>query len=391
MLAIPASCCNRCADNVKNLGWAAKAFISLGAIALVTAGFAPFADTINHTTVALTYLLAVLFVATLFGSRLAFAISVGAALCFNFFFLPPYFTLAVSQGENWVALAAFLITALVTGQLSSYARRRAEESESRRHEIEKLYSELREAFARASEAEALRQSEQMKSALLDAVTHDLRTPLTSIKAAATTLLETGIDLADNSRRELLVIIDEETDRLNLFIGRLLDTARIEAGKLEFRKVNVPVSEIISRVMERINPRLSGHDVIVNLPPKIPNVRVDGQAAEEALYSLVENAIKYSPAGTDIRISAVGDASKYVEITVEDKGRGIVPGDRERIFEKFVQISPETRPAIVGIGLGLAIARGLAESQGGSISIGDGRGEYVTCFTLRLPSADEEEQ
>lgn len=365
----------------------AKLSISLAAVALVTIAFAPFADTINHTTVALTYLLAVLFVATLFGSRLALAASVAAALCFNFFFLPPYYTFAVDQGENWVALGAFLITALVAGQLSSYARRRADESEARRQEIEKLYSELREAFAQASQAEALKQSEQMKSALLDAVTHDLRTPLTSIKAAATTLMETGIDLEDDSRRDLLAIIDEETDRLNNFIGGIVDLARIEAGKLELKRADVAVTEIVARAMERAGSRLSDREVVIDIPEDLPDARVDGHSAEEALYSLVENAVKYSREGSTIRVSAASSPDGNIEITVEDKGRGIAPADRERIFEKFVRISDsDIHSTAGGLGLGLAIARGLAESQGGRIAVGDGRDEFVTAFTLMLPAA-----
>ena len=110
-------------------------------------------------------------------------------LCFNFFFLPPFHTFTIADPQNWVALTAFFITALAVGQLSASAKRRAEEAEAGRVEIGRLYEELREAFEKASEAEALRRSERFKSALLDAVTHDLRTPLTSIKASATLLLE----------------------------------------------------------------------------------------------------------------------------------------------------------------------------------------------------------
>jgi K+-sensing histidine kinase KdpD len=376
---------------VKTFGPIAKVSISLAAVGLVTAGLAPFADTINHTTVALTYLLAILFVATLFGSRPAVVISIAAALCFNFFFLPPYYTFAVSQGENWVALTAFLITALVAGQLSSYARRRADESEARRQEIEKLYQELKGAFAQASQAEALKQSEQMKSALLDAVTHDLRTPLTSIKAAATTLMEADIDLGDDGRRDLLTIIDEETDRLNRFIGGLVDLARIEAGKLDIKIADVPVAQIIDRAVERAEPALSHRSVLVEIPSDVPPARVDGYSAEEVLYTLIENAAKYSPEGSDLRITA-GALNGSVAISVEDKGRGIAPADRERIFEKFVRGSIyDIHSTASGLGLGLAIARGLAESQGGALSVTEAGKGFVTAFTLTLPAGQETAQ
>jgi K+-sensing histidine kinase KdpD len=141
------------------------------------------------TTVALALLLVVLIIATIYGSRPALFASLLGVLCFNFFFLPPFYTFTISESQNWIAFGAFLVTAIIAGQLSSYARQRAAESEERRKEIERLYNELQAAFEQASQTEALRRSEQLKSSLLDAVTHDLRTPLTSIKASATTLLE----------------------------------------------------------------------------------------------------------------------------------------------------------------------------------------------------------
>ena len=159
-----------------------------GGVAATTAALAPFQARVNATTVALSLLVVVLLVAARWGSRPALAASALGILCFDFFFLPPVGALTIADPQNWAALVAFLVTALTAGQLSERARRRAEEAEAGRREIERLYEELRAAFERASHVEALRQSEQLKSALLDAVTHDLRTPLTSIKAAATTLL-----------------------------------------------------------------------------------------------------------------------------------------------------------------------------------------------------------
>ena len=184
--------------------------VAVCGIAAVTAVLAPLAgQQINATTVALALLLAVLFVATGWGSRPAILASVLGMLCFNYFFLPPIGTFTIADPDNWIALGAFLITAMTAGQLSARAKRRAEEAEAGRREIERLYHELQAAFERASHAEALRQSERLKSALLDAVTHDLRTPLTSIKAAVTTLLdkvddETPVVLDADSQRELLV-------------------------------------------------------------------------------------------------------------------------------------------------------------------------------------------
>src|SRR5215217_7904217 len=184
-------------------------------------------DHINAATVSLTLLLNVLFIATRWGSLPALLASILALLCFNFFFLPPFGTFTIAATDNWVALLAFLVTAVTAGQLSARAKKRAEEAELGKGEIERLYAELRDAFARASHAEALRQSEKLKSALLDAVTHDLRTPLTSIKASITTLLddlrgsgndEPSVTLDAESKEEMMQVIDEESDRLSRFIS-----------------------------------------------------------------------------------------------------------------------------------------------------------------------------
>src|SRR5262249_14129113 len=161
-------------------------------------------------------------------------------VCFNFFFLEPVHTFTIADPQNWVALTAFLITALTAGELSARAKRRAEEAEAGRREIERLYNEYRAAAERARQAEVFEQSERLKSALLDAVTHDLRTPLTSIKAAVTTLLdEAGADeqivLDDEARHEFFEVINEEADRLNHFVENMVELARIEAGAIRLRR------------------------------------------------------------------------------------------------------------------------------------------------------------
>jgi two-component system sensor histidine kinase KdpD len=148
-----------------------------------------FGEHINPTTVALAFLLIILFVATAWGSRPAIVASIVGIVSFNFFFLPPFRTFAIRDPHNWIAFIAFMITAITVGQLSGRVKRRAEEAEAAKAEVERLYYELQDSFERSSQAKALKQSERLKSALLDAVTHDLRTPLTSIKASATTLLD----------------------------------------------------------------------------------------------------------------------------------------------------------------------------------------------------------
>src|SRR5215510_9129868 len=177
-------------------GWAKNLWPKVGGyvfavfgVAVVTAALGPFHRRVSSTTVALALLLVVLFAATGWGIRPALLAALLGVVCFNFFFLPPVHTFTLVDPQNWVALAAFLITALTAGALSARAKRRAEEAEAGRREIERLYNEYRAAAERARQAEVFEQSERLKSALLDAVTHDLRTPLTSVKAAVTTLLD----------------------------------------------------------------------------------------------------------------------------------------------------------------------------------------------------------
>lgn len=371
---------------------------SVVGIASVVAALAPFHERINATTVALALLLVVLFVATLWGSRPALVASVLGMLSFNFFFLPPLHTFTIAAPQNWVALTAFFITAITAGQLSARAHRRAEEAEAGRREIERLYQELREAFARASHAEALRQSERLKSALLDAVTHDLRTPLTSIKASVTTLLTTNdepeesVALDAEGRQELLEVIDEEADRLNHFVEGLVELARIEAGALSLRRRWGAVEELIAAALKRAEALTRAHRVVTEIEKELPSVRVDARALSEVIYTLVDNAVKYAPAGTLIRVGARHADDETVEISVADEGRGIPVELRERVFDKFFRATQEANGNAqnpTGTGMGLAIARGIVEAHGGRIWIeagGDGRGARVG---FKVPVGDEE--
>src|SRR5437868_758750 len=201
----------------------------------------------NLTTVALAMVLVTMFCALLWRSGPALWASVVQVLCLNYFFIPPYHTFTIADPANWIAFSACVITAIVVGQLSARAETRAEQAEARRLEIESLYKELQKASDEAAEAELLRRSEALKSALLDAVTHDLRTPLTSIKASVTTLLS---ETNDASLRELLEVIDEESDRLNHFIQGMMDLARLESGNLRLTQSATAVADIIESALLR---------------------------------------------------------------------------------------------------------------------------------------------
>jgi K+-sensing histidine kinase KdpD len=370
-------------------------------IAVVTFVLKLFGEHINSTTVALGLLLIVLFVATFWGSRPAVLSSLLGVMCFNLFYLPPVGRLTIADADNWIALFAFLITAITAGQLSAHAKRRAEEADAGRREIERLYTELQDAFERASQAKALEQSERLKSALLDAVTHDLRTPLTSIKASVTTLLDDPRASADDEepgtldaegRREMLEVIDEETDRLNRFIEGLVELARIEAGEMHLRRRWGSIEEIINTTLERAAPLTCEHRIQVRLDDELPTVRVDDRAVAEVVYTLVDNAAKYSPAGTKINVSAQSTDGQTVRLSIEDEGPGIPLELRERVFDKFFRAmrdgdSGTHQPS--GTGMGLAIAKGIVEAHGGRIWIEDNQDRRGSRVVVALPIGDEE--
>lgn len=376
--------------------------VALVVICAATVVLRSFGDHVNPTTVALTFLLLVLFLATAWGPKPAVLASVLAATSFNYFFLPPVGTFTISDPHNWVAIIAFLLTAVTVGQLSARAKQRTEEAEVGKREIERLYEELRDAFERASHAEALRQSEKLKSALLDAVTHDLRTPLTSIKASITTLLDevrsrTGGNqmaaLDDEAQIEMMEVIDEESDRLNRFIGGLIELARIEAGEMHLRRRWGTIDEITSAALQRAEPMTRGHDVEVNIEADLPVVRVDERAVSEVVYTLVDNAAKYSPNGTRIRITAQRCDEGMIKMAVEDRGDGIAVDLRERVFDKFFRATRDgdistNRPS--GTGMGLAIAKGIVEAHKGEIWIESGSGGKGTRVVFTLPIGDEDD-
>ena len=349
---------------------------------------------VNATTVALALLLVVLLSATVWGSRPAIVAAVAGALCFNYFFLPPVGAFTIADSDNWIALFAFLVTAIVVGQLSARARQRALEAETARSEIERLYQESQEVFERASEAKALRRSEQLKSALLDAVTHDLRTPLTAIKASATTLLEAAnaeLPLSRADRRELLEVIDEESDRLNRFIESMVELARLEAGAFVLPRRWGDVEEIIGSALQRAERVAQGHRIECKIAPELPLVRADERALAEVVFTLIDNACKYSPAGSRVLMRAEAlTESERIRVTVEDEGPGIPLALREKVFDKFFRADAAAcQLPRGGSGMGLAIARGIVEAHGGNIWIEDGARGRGTRVHFTVPIGDDE--
>jgi two-component system, OmpR family, sensor histidine kinase KdpD len=479
--------------------------LALGAVAFVVIVFKLIITGVNATTVALCLILVVQIAASLRGLGPGILASIAGVLSFNFFFLPPTGTLTIEDPQNWIALSAFLITAIIASKLSSAARSRAYEAERRREEVWRLYQlgraiiatpdsetvtssiarqvveifELKycsisvpdeggklrklatadmagvvlpgkgaiesafrsgeliidstsfvtdstsivayaplkvgirptgvmvlicdglergvvEAIAglvalalerarflqEVSRTEALRQSDELKSALLASVSHNLRTPLTSIRASIDSLLREDFDWDKATLREFHMIISEETQRLTRLVEHLLEMARIEAGEIHPLKQWSAVSEIFSNAMEKSSALMRDRQVVAGLDETLPAVRVDSQLLAEVLSNLLENAAKYSPAATNIKVKGSVEGGQLI-MSVSDEGPGVAADELERIFDKFYRGEHPSKERVQGTGMGLAIARGIIEVHGGRIWVENNSGHGST-FSFAIP-------
>ena len=446
---------------------------------------------VNQTTVALSFLLAILAVSAVWGMTVSAFMSVVAVLAFNYYFLPPVGTFTIADPQNWVALFAFLVTSIVGSQLSGRVRKGADAADRRRREIERLYAfsqkllgegnviqllnaipnHIVEAFeagaaslflgekqkfyrsgfgaghldeermktafdrdepsvdpakgfsfapvrlgvrpigslgisgpplsrqtlealgtliaiaierARAVEqlgkAEADRQGERLKSALLDSITHDFRTPLTSIKAAVTSLL-TDRKVHTAQRQELLTIINEECDRLNRLVEEASEMSRLEAGEFELNLCSLPVEEIIQAGVSQCRNALGSREVGVSIAKNLPPVRADLSRAKEVLVQLIDNANLYSPKDQPIVIRAEASGN-FIVTSVADRGPGIEELEIGMIFDKFYR-GQDQRYLVQGTGMGLPIAKAIVEAHGGSINVMSQLG-HGSVFSFTLP-------
>jgi two-component system, OmpR family, sensor histidine kinase KdpD len=447
---------------------------------------------VNPTTVALTFLLAILAVSTLWGMAVSVAMSLAAMLSFNYFFLPPVGTFTIADPQNWVALIAFLVVAILASRLSTSARQQAADASARERDIEKLYKfsqsllesgnvmellnripvqivdifevgaaalflaekqkvyrsgpiipqldteslktvmvrdeptideansicfvpvrmgvraigslgisgtilsrrtleaigtllaigmEHARAVEQLGQTEAARQGEQLRTALLDAVTHALRTPLTSIKASVTNLLSNP-SLQEPQRQELLTIINEESDRLNRLVGEAGEMAKLDAGEVELQVAPHPIDHVITAALEHCRNALGNRVVQMQIAENLPMVRVDVARAREALVQLIENANQYSPRNQPITITAEANGN-FVVTSVADRGAGIDDPEQALIFEKFYR-GRDQRYSVEGTGMGLPIAKAIVEAHGGTMNLTSQRGRgSVFSFTLPI--------
>jgi two-component system sensor histidine kinase KdpD len=253
------------------------------------------------------------------------------------------------------------------------------------HQLETFANQIALALERArladeaQHAQVQAEADRLRSSLLSSVSHDLRTPLASITGAASSLLEAGTALDASTHRELLETIQEESERLGRLVNNLLQMTRLESGALQLRKDWHPLEEIVGAALGRLKRALGDRPVTTRMPEDLSLVPIDDVLIEQVFINLVDNAIKYTPAGSAIEIAAwTGESAVTVEVA--DHGPGLTPGEEQRVFEKFYRGDPA---ATRGAGLGLAICRGFVQAHGGRIWAENRRGGGAA-FRFTLP-------
>jgi two-component system, OmpR family, sensor histidine kinase KdpD len=438
--------------------------VSIGSVALCTLAIYPLKRVAPAVSLGVVYLLAVMVVSIFWGLRLGLLTALLSAAAFNFFHLPPIGQFTIADSRNWVALAAFFVTAAIASTLSELARSRTQEADARRREAdlmaelartmlggpsldaalpvaaERIASALqlpsaslqrgeadpragrlslplahdgerlgtlvvpdgiapenlarlerrlipgleallaaaidRDSLLRATvETEALRRSDEIKTALLRTVSHDLRTPITAIRAAAEALDSPTIDETD--RDDLREAIVDDSDRLAALVDNLLDLSRLRTGAAEPSRDWCSIPEVVEAAVDDLEiPR---DRFRISIDADLPFVRADAAQLERAFVNLLSNAARYS-GGEPVSVRA-REVSGRVVVRVVDRGPGIPDRDLERIFEAFYQGSDE--PDHAGAGLGLAIVKGFVEANGGQVSVESLPGQGAT-FVVEFP-------
>lgn len=361
-------------------GIVSGAVVALVSIAAITLLIYPVRTVAPAVSTGVLYLLAVLIVSTGWGLPLGLATALGGALAFNFFHIEPTGRFTIADGENWVALVVFLLAAVIVSSVADVARDRAAEAERRRREAEfavraLLLAGLEREHLQSElvEAQALRRSDAMKTAILRSVSHDLRSPLTAILAAGEALGSATLD--DEDRTALAATVAGETDRLARLVDKLLDLSKLEAGAAPPRPDWCALDEVVDAAVQG---QADPSRFQVSVADELPLLRVDGAQLERALANLLENAARHSaPHTVQVRARVVG---ARMVVRVVDRGPGISQRDRRLIFEPFHRVGGDGHQ---GSGLGLAIVKGFVEANGGTVDVESLPGQGTT-FVLEFP-------
>jgi two-component system sensor histidine kinase KdpD len=236
--------------------------------------------------------------------------------------------------------------------------------------------------ADVDQAERALEADRLRAALLTSISHDLKTPLSAILAAAGTIRDLSAALDDKAKADLVATIIEESERLNRFIANLLDMTKLESGAVVPNAALHDLGEVVGTALERASKILAQHRIEMKLAADLPMVEIDAVLFEQVLFNLLDNAAKYAPAGTTISIQSWRDRDT-VSLQVLDEGSGIPPEDLERIFDKFYRVHKGDQVR-AGTGLGLAISRGFVEAMHGTVSAANRTDRAGAVFTISLP-------
>jgi two-component system sensor histidine kinase KdpD len=315
------------------------------------------------------FLLAVVLTALRWGRGPAIVAAIAGVAAFDFLMVPPFHTLAVDDVQYLITFASFLVVAIVISELAVRSKERADTATERARLLERLHA-----------AELAEAREELHVALLQAMSHDLRTPLVSITGALSILLDENLPLTDPERRELVDNALAEAHRLNGLVGDLLDVTRLEAGALPLRMAPCDVADLVGASLSQLGRRrLGAHPVSTQVPAQIPPVEADFVAVTHVLVNLLENAANYSCPDCPIEVRAELQL-RQVGISVSDRGPGIPAESREGVFQRGVRLSATERPS--GTGLGLTICKGIVEAHGGRIELRERPGGGLEAmFTL----------
>jgi two-component system sensor histidine kinase KdpD len=333
---------------------------------ICTVALVPLRDSLSLAGIVLLYLVPVLLTAAAGGLWPALAAAVGADLLVNWFFVPPYHTLVVDTRDNVVALVVYLLVATAAGlAVDLVAAARARQAQR-----------IATTTARADE---LARIDRLRSALLGAVGHDLRTPLAGIKIAVSSLRQADVEFSARDRAELLATVEESTDRLTTVVENLLAVSRLQAGVLSVDMRPTAVDAVAAEAV--LGTDTGGVTVALDIPDDLPPALADAGLLERVVANLIANAVTASPPGGTVTVT--GDAERgWVRLVVIDHGPGIPTGARDAMFSPFQRLDDHTGG---GLGLGLAIARGFTEAQGGTLIPTETAGGGLT-MTIRLPIA-----
>ena len=353
---------------------------TLGAVIAGTLIVYPLKSIAPVVSLGVVYLPAILLISIVWGLRLGLLASVASAVAFNYFQLPPLHRLAIADEENWIALIVFVIVAAISSTVAGLARAQALEAERRRDQADRALAELaalaeeRDRMqAEMVEAEALRRSDELKTALLRSISHDLRTPLTSIIASNAAL--GSPTTTSDEREELSAAVVSEGGRLSRLVENLLDMSRLEAGKAQPHSEPVDLAEVLDAARAAI-----GQPDVVRLAVEreLPLIDADAAQLERAFANLLENAVRHG-GGRPVLVKSMLLADK-ITLRVVDQGPGIPESEWRRIFEPFQHGEGGSGG---GAGLGLAIAKGFVEANGGEIMVDSVVGQGSS-FVVSMP-------